>query len=211
VSNISARAFDDSPTLDGAENIRVVATMAARLGGLDASSRVLSLGSGYGGAARWLAEKTGCRVTCVNLNADENARNRALTAAAGLDDRIEVIDASFDDVPCPTDAFDVVWSQTSILQAQDRPRVFREIDRLLNTRGEVIFTDPMQSEDCSRGVADAVLEPIPLETFGSMGPYRDQARSLGWQECEVFSLGQGIAAGEHRHLAWRILHFRAAV
>ena len=167
---------------------RTVSTMAARLHGLDAQSRVVDLGAGYGGAARWLAARTGCRVTCVNLSETQNARNRALTEVAGLADRIEVLDASFEDVPCATDGFDVVWSQDSILHSGDRARVLREIDRLLKPGGEVIFTDPMQADDCPEGVLAPVLERIHLDSLGSIGFYRRQARDLGWHEVGVLPM-----------------------
>jgi sarcosine/dimethylglycine N-methyltransferase len=167
---------------------RTVSTMASRLHGLDAQSRVVDLGAGYGGAARWLAARTGCRVTCVNLSETQNARNRALTEAAGLASRIEVLDASFEDVPCPTGGFDVVWSQDSILHSGDRARVLREIDRLLKPGGEVIFTDPMQADDCPDGVLAPVLERIHLDSLGSIEFYRQQARELGWQELAVLPM-----------------------
>jgi sarcosine/dimethylglycine N-methyltransferase len=167
---------------------RTVSTMASRLHGLDAQSRVVDLGAGYGGAARWLAARTGCRVTCVNLSETQNARNRALTEAAGLANRIEVLDASFEDVPCPTDGFDVVWSQDSILHSGDRARVLREIDRLLKPGGEAIFTDPMQADDCPDGVLAPVLDRIHLDSLGSIGFYRQQARDLGWQELAVLPM-----------------------
>ena len=171
---------------------RTVATMAARLPTLDARSRVIDLGAGYGGAARWLAERTGCRVTCVNLSETQNARNRALTRAAGLADRIEVLDASFEDVPCPTGGYDVVWSQDSILHSGDRARVLREVDRLLKPGGEVIFTDPMQADDCPDGVLAPVLERIHLDSLGSIGFYRQQARELGWQELAVLPMTEQL-------------------
>jgi sarcosine/dimethylglycine N-methyltransferase len=167
---------------------RTVSTMAARLRGLDAQSHVVDLGAGYGGAARWLAARTGCRVTCVNLSETQNARNRALTEAAGLANRIEVLDASFEDVPCPTDGFDVVWSQDSILHSGDRARVLREIDRLLKPGGEVIFTDPMQADACPDGVLAPVLERIHLDSLGSIAFYREQARELGWSEVGVLPM-----------------------
>lgn len=173
---------------------RTVSTMAARLRGLGAQSHVIDLGAGYGGAARWLAARTGCRVTCVNLSETQNARNRALTEAAGLADRIEVLDASFEDVPCPTDGFDVAWSQDSILHSGDRARVLREIDRLLKPGGEVIFTDPMQADGCPDGVLAPVLERIHLDSLGSIGFYRRQAQDLGWHEIAVMSMADQLVS-----------------
>jgi len=167
---------------------RTVATMAGRLGLLNADSRVCDLGAGYGGAARWLATQTGCSVTCVNLSETQNERNRALTEAAGLSERIDVLDASFEDVPCEDASFDVVWSQDSFLHSGDRERVFHEIDRILKPGGQVIFTDPMQADDCPEGVLAPVLARIHLDSLGSIGFYREQAKKLGWEEVGVLEM-----------------------
>ena len=46
---------------------RTVVTMAERLTNLGPEARVIDLGAGYGGAARWMARRFGCHVTCLNL------------------------------------------------------------------------------------------------------------------------------------------------
>jgi ubiquinone/menaquinone biosynthesis C-methylase UbiE len=167
---------------------RTVATMAARLGFLDANSRVVDLGAGYGGAARWLASMTGCRVTCVNLSETQNERNRALTAAANFSERIRVLDGSFEDIPCRDHEFDVAWSQDSFLHSGDRERVLQEINRVLKRGGEAIFTDPMQADDCPPGVLRPVLERIHLDSLASIGFYRQQAEAMGWEELAVLEM-----------------------
>ena len=79
---------------------RTVATMASYITDIQPDSRVIDLGSGYGGAARWLAKKFGCHVTCINLAEAQNERNRKLSQTAGLSDKIEVHDASFVAMRC---------------------------------------------------------------------------------------------------------------
>ncbi|HEX6995724.1 MAG TPA: methyltransferase domain-containing protein [Gammaproteobacteria bacterium] len=161
---------------------RTVATMAARLRGIAPESRVIDAGAGYGGAARWLARHTGARVACVNLSETQNARNRELTHAAGLDGLISVHDASFEEIPFDAGQFDYAWSQDSLLHSGDRARVLAEIDRVLKPGGELIFTDPMQADDCPPGVLEPVLARIHLDSLGSPAFYRREARRLGWQE-----------------------------
>jgi sarcosine/dimethylglycine N-methyltransferase len=171
---------------------RTVETMAERLGKLGPQSRVVDLGAGYGGAARWLAQKARCHVACVNLSEIQNARNRELSAAAGLTDRIEVIDGTFEDIPYEDATFDVVWSQDSILHSGDRARVLREVDRVLKPGGQFIFTDPMQADDAPPGVLDAVLARIHLDSLGSIEFYRAQAAALEWQECAVLQMTEQL-------------------
>lgn len=165
---------------------RTVEAMAARVPGLDASKRVLDLGAGYGGAARYLAGTFGCEVTCVNLSETQNRRNRALTEAAGLTDRVRVMHGNFECVPVPDHSFDVVWSQDAFLHSGDRMQVLREARRVLRSGGQLVFTDPLQTPGVPDGVLAPVLERIHLSTLGSFGFYRVAARELGLSEvsCE---------------------------
>jgi len=59
--------------------------------GLD--SHVLDIASGKGGPALLLAETFGCRLTCVERAPEFVATARERTAAAGLEDRIEIVEA----------------------------------------------------------------------------------------------------------------------
>ncbi len=160
---------------------RTVEHMTQRLG-LTTGMRVLDLGSGFGGAARYLASTHGVHVTALNLSSVENERHRRLNESAGLSDSIEVIDGNFEDIPCDPESFDVVWSQDAMLHSSARTTVLREVDRVLREGGQFIFTDPMQSDDCPDGVLQPILDRIHLDSLGSPSFYRSNAQSLGWTE-----------------------------
>jgi sarcosine/dimethylglycine N-methyltransferase len=149
---------------------------------LGPSDTVLDIGAGYGGAARRLVKRYGCRFICLNLSEAENERNRELNKAAGLEDRIEVIDGSFEDVPVPDASVDAVWSQDAILHSGNRGRVFDEVHRVLKPGGRFVMTDPMRSDDCPEGVLDPILARIHLSDLGSPGFYKAQAKRLGWKD-----------------------------
>src|SRR5690606_12753672 len=151
---------------------RTVEALAGKLANLRPGARVLDAGAGYGGAARLLAERSGAQVVCLNLSEAQNERNREFTRAAGLADRIDVQQGSFERIPFGEREFDVVWSQDSFLHSAARETVLREIDRVLKPGGEVIFTDPMQADDCPPGVLAPVLERLHLESLGSFAFYR---------------------------------------
>lgn len=155
---------------------------------LDKQIRIIDIGAGYGGSARWLAKNFGCQVTCLNLSEAQNARNRAKSTEQGLADRIKVIDGSFEDNPAADETFHLAWSQDAILHSGQRERVLQEVDRILKPGGEFIFTDPMQADGCPDGVLQPVLDRIHLDSLGSFGFYREQARKLGWQEAGIFDL-----------------------
>ena len=161
-----------------------VDTMVGMLGEPGEGANIIDLGAGYGGAARYLAKRFSCNVRCINLSETQNSRNRQLTLAQGLEDKIEVTDGSFENLPEGSAVYDVAWSQDSFLHSGARDKVMDEIDRVLKPGGRLIFTDPMQADDCPEGVLQPVLERIHLSSLGSPGFYREQARRLGWQEVE---------------------------
>lgn len=172
--------------------------MAGKLGDLS-GKRVVDLGSGYGGAARVLAGEKGAEVTCLNLSAVENERNRKLTAQAGLSDRITVVDGSFDAMPFADAGFDIAWSQDAILHAPDRGAVLDEVARVLKPDGLFVFHDPMQAD----GLADlSALQPIydriHLPDLASIGFYRDGLTARGFTELETEVLTQQLGTHYRR-------------
>jgi len=172
---------DDEESISSASR-RTVERMASFLDGLDADSRVLDLGAGYGGAARYLAGEFGCRVVALNLSEAENERNRRLSAEQGLGHLIDVVDGNFEEIPFPDGAFDVVWSQDAILHSGRRRQALKEVSRVLKAGADFIFTDPMQADDCPEGVLEPILARIHLDSLGSPGFYRDACDEVGLEE-----------------------------
>ncbi len=160
---------------------RTVERIANRLD-IDTTTRILDIGSGYGGAARFLAKTYGCKVTALNLSEVENRRNREMNKVQGVDHLIEVIDGSFEDVPLPDSSFDIIWSQDAILHSGDRETVIEEAARLLKRGGDFVFTDPMMADDCPREVLQPILDRIHLETLGTPKFYRETTKRFGMKE-----------------------------
>ena len=167
---------------------RTVATMAEMVDGLVPSMRVLDLGAGYGGSGRYLADRFGCEVVCLNLSETQNALNTRLTAEQGLSGKVHVVYGNFKAVPEDDRSFDVLWSQDAILHSGERVRVLEEVRRVLKPGGQFIFTDPMQSDDCPAGVLQPILERIQLKTLGSLAFYRRELNKLEFAELAVREL-----------------------
>ena len=182
---------DDEPIAEASR--RTVERMAERAGPIDSTTRVLDIGSGYGGAARQLANRFGCRVTALNLAEAENERNRQMNAEQGLDGRIDVVDGAFETLPFDDASVDLVWCQDAILHSGDRAKVLKEVDRILKPGGTFVFTDPMRTDEADVSRLSAILERIHLPDLGTPGFYRSQAEQLGWTD-EGFDEQQGRIA-----------------
>ncbi|PEQ14492.1 SAM-dependent methyltransferase [Novosphingobium sp. PC22D] len=184
--DIHVGLYDETDDIRDASR-RTVESMIARVGDL-AGKRVVDLGSGYGGAARVLASR-GAHVTCLNLSAVENERNRALNAEAGLADKIDVIDGSYDAMPFEAGSFDIAWSQDAILHAPDRFAVLDEVARVLRPGGLFVFHDPMQADGLTDTSAlKPIYERIHLPDLASIGFYRDALVARDFEEVEVDEL-----------------------
>ena len=166
----------DSPDDSIAEaSQRTVERMAARAAPITRQTRVIDMGSGYGGSARYLAKTYGCRVTCLNLSPVQNQRNKLKCREQDLEHLIDIIEASFEDIPLPDHSFDLVWSQDSFTHSSNREKVVGEIDRVLVKRGgRVVFTDPMEKDGVDRAALTAVMKRLPVDHFGTVNFYLNE-------------------------------------
>ncbi len=161
---------------------KTVEHMAQRLRNLKPDARVLDIGSGYGGAARYLAANHKAHVTCLNLSRVENERNRQMSMEQGVGRLVDVVHGSFEDIPEPRSTFDIVWSQDAILHSGKREKVMAEVARVLKPGGEFIFTDPMQSDDLTdESVLQPIYDRIHLSSLGSVRFYRETLDMLGME------------------------------
>ena len=147
------------------------------------TTRILDMGAGYGGAARYLAKTYGCKVTCLNLSGVENERNRTKTKEQGLEDLVEVVEGSFDAMPLPDHSYDLVWSQDAFLHSGDRATIMAEIDRVLVTEvGRIVFTDPMAADGADPEGLKPILARLQLEDLGTLAFYRTEFGKKGFRD-----------------------------
>jgi sarcosine/dimethylglycine N-methyltransferase len=154
--------------------------------------KIIDLGSGYAGSARYLAGKYGCSVVAYNLSEVENERARELNREQNLDERIDVVDGHFEDLPYEDEEFDAVWSQDAFLHSPAREQVIREASRVLKPGGDFVFTDPMQADGCPEGVLQPILDRIHLENMASPGFYRSAASRHSLEFLEFEELTQHL-------------------
>lgn len=156
-------------------------------------SNVLDLGSGYGGSARALATRFGCRVAALDLSEQHNRRHRLTNSKHGLDNLIDVTTGTLDELPYPADHFDVVWSLEVLCHAPDRRRALREAMRVLRPGGALLFSDIMAAEDAPAGALQPAIRRLGVPDLATTAFYRAQLSALGFPHTDFEDRSADIA------------------
>lgn len=106
--------------------------------------RVLEVGCGLGGSARYLASEHGARVTGIDLTPDFVATARELTERVGLGAAVSFQQASALDLPFPDGSFDVVWTEHAQMNIEDKRTFYASLARVLVPGGRLLFHDIFQ-------------------------------------------------------------------
>jgi ubiquinone/menaquinone biosynthesis C-methylase UbiE len=131
---------------------------------LKQSSLVLEVGCGSGGYAVHLAERVGCNIMGLDVNAPGIHNANQLAAAAGLaaQARFEQLDASrhlsFGD-----NSFDAIFSNDAICHVPRRSQVLCELSRVLKPGGRFLFSDAL--------IVGGMLSYEEITTRSSVGFY----------------------------------------
>ena len=135
-------------TLDQFHTLGLAATAElARLAGIEADMSVLDVGAGLGGPARLLNQTYGCRVIGVDLSEAFVATASYLTQRTAQTKEVSFQVANAVELPFANGSFDAVFLQHVAMNVADRPRLYREICRVLKPRGRFATFDVVLSED----------------------------------------------------------------
>lgn len=127
----------------------------ARAASVDSGKRVLDVGSGVGGTSRCLAREFGCRVTGIDLT-DEYCRAAAmLSDRIGLADLVDYRQGDATNLPFADASFDIVWTEHVAMNIPDKPKLYREMYRVLRPGGTLAIYDILA------GPSGPVLFPVP--------------------------------------------------
>jgi ubiquinone/menaquinone biosynthesis C-methylase UbiE len=128
------------------------------------NSSVLELGCGSGGYALHLAERLGCCVVGLDINAPgvRNANQLALARGLTSQARFEQCDVS-DNLPFDDKAFDAVFSNDALCHIPGRSIVLGEMFRVLKPGGRMLFSDAL--------IVGGMLSHEEIATRSSIGFY----------------------------------------
>ena len=115
----------------------------ARLAAPAPGTRVLDVGGGLGGPARTLAVEFGCDVTSLDLTESYVRAAETLTARLRLGDRVRHQVGNALELPFDDGAFDMVWTQNSGMNIENKERLYAGFHRVLRPGGRLALQEPM--------------------------------------------------------------------
>jgi ubiquinone/menaquinone biosynthesis C-methylase UbiE len=171
------------------------------------ADRLLDVGSGIGGPARYLAQRFGCRVTGIDLTAEFCEVARALTRLLGLEAKVDFELGNALHMPFADGSFDGAYSMNVSMNIADKNAFYREIHRVLKpgrwlvlselaqgTGGPLEYPTPWAStaqasflstpEETQRGLAAAGFEIFQFRST------REQALAFGARSRAMVERGE---------------------
>jgi len=136
--------------------------------GIDAETRVLDVGAGLGGPARFLAETYGCRVSGIDATATLVRAAQYLTSRwSGRSELVEFRTGDALALPYADASFDLVWMQHVAMNIRDRNALYREVRRVLRSGGRFATYDVVRKDGelvyptpwASKATASTVFTP----------------------------------------------------
>lgn len=115
--------------------------------GLRPGMRLLDVGCGLGGAARYFAHEHGCRVTGIDLSPEYVNVTNALAARVGLDERVSCELGSALALPFEPGGFDGAYMFHVGMNIENKARLFAEVRRVLAPSGLFGIYDVMRLAD----------------------------------------------------------------
>jgi SAM-dependent methyltransferase len=148
---------------------------------LRAGLRLLDVGSGIGGPARYFAAEHGCRVTGIDLTEEFVRVAGGLTRRTKLDGLAEFRQGSAVELPFKRDTFDRAYMIHVGMNIADKVGIFREVRRVVKAPGLFTVFDIMRTGD------GPIRYPVPwalsedTSFVGKVKDYRDALQNAGFR------------------------------
>jgi cyclopropane fatty-acyl-phospholipid synthase-like methyltransferase len=171
---------------------------------LDSSSRLLDIGSGIGGPARYIAAKTGAHVTALELQEDLHDVAVDLTLRCGLASRVEhrlgnILDG------VEQGRYDAIVSFLCFLHIPDRNRLFHACYKALRPHGMMYIEDYARPRALSEAEADILRMKVQSPYVPSRQDYEAQLAEAGFGDVSVIDASESW----REFTAARLAQFRA--
>ena len=155
-----------------------------------AHDEVLDICSGMGGPARYLAWKTGCRVTGLDLTHSRVLGATELTQMAGLADRVRFVEGNALEMPFVSDSFTLAIGQEAYAHIPNKAQLVRECARVLRPGGRWVFSDILRRQPLPDEDARRLYDGMRFSEIASVEDYTSWLHDNGMRVVRVLDLSE---------------------
>ncbi len=119
---------------------RIQADELTRMLGLDADTKLVDLGAGTGWPALYMAKKSGCKATLVDLPEISLRLARERSKKDGLSNRVTVLLADAAELPLADASFNAISHSDLLCCLVQKQKVLEECRRIIRRDGRMAFT-----------------------------------------------------------------------
>ena len=149
---------------------------------------MLDVCSGMGGPARYIAWKSGCRVTGLDLTASRVAGAIALTQAARMSDRVDFVQGNALEMPFEDNSFTRVIGQEAFAHIPNKKQLISECARVLKPGGRMVFSDIMSHQKLSQDNAGRLFEGMRFSEIATLQDYISWLANVGLTSVQSIDL-----------------------
>jgi len=152
---------------------------------IDSQSKLIDIGSGLGGPARYLAEKTGCQVTALELQPDLHHIACSLTERCDLSGSVHHLCGDILDFPEKGSNFDAVVSWLSFLHIPDRSALLKKCCKILKPGGKMFIEDFCKLGEFDQEETRILSEDVQCSYLPTSEEYKKQLIENNFTEVEL--------------------------
>ncbi|SLM32046.1 putative Methyltransferase type 11 [Desulfamplus magnetovallimortis] len=152
-------AIKDLSVIDQLHTGGHIATLElAHKAAIKAGYHLFDAGCGIGGSSRLLAEKFQCRVTGMDLVPSFVQVSEKLSISTHTEDSVNFVCGNIIDTELKSEIFDMVWCQHTLMNIENKRKVFEEFMRILKPGGTVVLHEILKGDD---NMQEGIALPVP--------------------------------------------------
>ena len=122
---------------------------------LTSGQKILDVGCGLGGPARYLAALYDVHITGVDITPDFVEISDYLSIRAGLADKLTFQQGDATELPFKDEEFDIAYTQHVAMNIENKLKLYQEVHRVLKKSGQFAIYDAIKGND------QPVIYPTP--------------------------------------------------
>lgn len=157
---------------------------------LNSSSRVLDIGSGFGGPARVLSATSKCNTTALELQSDIHEMAVYLTKKCNLDDLVkhelgDILSLDLDNLGSGLSSYDCIVSFLVFLHITEKASLLKNCAKMLKPGGTIFFEDFYERDKFANDEVKSLADDVYAVGLPTEGEYISQLEAAGFHNIQL--------------------------